>query len=216
MPDDSVKKPTKKRGTPKGSKKKTTTPKDKPKKEKQQFETKLGETKPEKPTEKEPKAKAAKKKESTEVTALTTRTISVESFTQKRGSEVIFRREMGEPEFFLHKKQLSPPRPVLSKDEEEAISQKVQIPTNLTPKYTPEHMLSPEFSGLSNYERGVEDHKQELEEKLRRLKQNPDASENQIKLLENELSSLDYLFENFNIGMNVFRTAKGGRSKLKA
>ena len=216
MPDDSIEKPKKKRGRPKGSTSKSTTPKDEPKEEKKQFETKLGETKPEKPTKKEPEAKTSKKQKSTEVTALTPRTISLESFTHKRGNEVIFRREMGEPEFFLHKNQLSSPRPILSKDEEEEISQQVQIPHDQTPKYTPEHMLSPEFSGLSNYERGVKDHKQELEEKLRHLKQNPDDNENRIKQLENELSSLDYLFENFNIGMNVFRTAKGGRSKLKA
>jgi colicin import membrane protein len=123
---------------------------------------------------------------------------------------------MGEPEFFLHKNQLTPPRPVLSKDEEEEISQKVQIPTNQIPEYNPEHMLSPEFSGLSNYERGVKDNKQELEDKLQHLKQNPQGNENQIKLLEDELNSLDYLYENYNIGMNVFRTAKGGRKKLKA
>lgn len=201
--------PKKKRGRPKSSKSKSTKPKAEPKEEKKQFETKLGETKP--------KAKAPKKEKSTAVATITPpRVVTVDSFTHKRGNEVIFRREMGEPEFFLHKNQLTPPRPILSKDEEEEISQKVQIPHDQTPKYTPEHMLSPEFSGLSNYERGVEDHKQELEEKLRRLKQNPDASENQIKQLEDELSSLDYLFENFNIGMNVFRTAKGGRSKLKA
>ncbi len=123
---------------------------------------------------------------------------------------------MGEPEFFLYKNQLAPPRPVLSPDEEKEISEKVQIPTNQIPKYEPERMLSPEFSGLSNYERGVEDHKQELEEKLQRLKQNPEENEQEIKLVEEELTSLDYLYENYNIGMNVFRTAKGGRKKLKA
>lgn len=213
---DSAEKPKKKRGRPKGSKKKSTTPKAESKEEKQQFETKLGETKPEKPMEKKPEAKATKKEESTSVVLTPPRTITVDSFTNKRGSEVIFRREMGEPEFFLHKNELAPPRPVLTKDEEEEISQKVQIPQDQTPKYNPEHILSPEFSGLSNYERGVEEHKQELEEKLRSLKQNPDINENQIKQLEDELNSLDYLYENFNIGMNVFRTAKGGRSKLKA
>ena len=216
LSEDSAEKPKKKRGRPKGSKNKSTKPKDAPKEEKQQFETKLGETTPEKPTEKKPEPTPAKKQESTSVTIAPPRKISIESFTQKRGSEVIFRREMGEPEFFLYKNQLAPPRPILSKDEEEEISQKVQIPQDQTPKYNPEHMLSPEFSGLSNYERGVEDNKQELEEKLRRLKQNPDENENQIKQLEDEIRSIDYLYENYNLGMNVFRTAKGGRSKLKS
>ncbi|HET6517421.1 MAG TPA: hypothetical protein VFG25_04275 [Nitrosopumilaceae archaeon] len=214
LSDDSAEKPKKKRGRPKGSKNKSAKTKDESK-EKQEFENKLGETKPEKPKEKEPEANTPKKEESTKVVLSPPRTISADSFTNKRGSEVIFRREMGEPEFFLHKNQLVPPKPVLSPDEEQEISRKVQIPTDQTPKYEPEHMLSPEFNGLSNYERGVENHKQELEEELRQLKQNPDANESRIKQLEDEIRSIDYLFENYNLGMNVFRTAKGGRSKIK-
>lgn len=214
LSDDSAEKPKKKRGRPKGSKNKSAKTKDESK-EKQEFENKLGETKPEKPKEKEPEANTPKKEESTKVVLSPPRTISADSFTNKRGSEVIFRREMGEPEFFLHKNQLVPPRPVLSPDEEQEISRKVQVPTDQTPKYEPEHMLSPEFSGLSNYERGVENHKQELEEELRQLKQNPDANESRIKQVEDEIRSIDYLFENYNLGMNVFRTAKGGRSKIK-
>ena len=35
-------------------------------------------------------------------------------FTNKRLSEQIFRREMGEPEFFLRKHELAPPRPILT------------------------------------------------------------------------------------------------------
>lgn len=215
LSDDPAEKPKKKRGRPKGSKNKSAKTKDELK-EKQEFENKLGETKPEKPKEKEPEAKVPKKEESTKVVLSPPRTISADSFTNKRGSEVIFRREMGEPEFFLHKNQLVPPKPVLSPDEEQEISRKVQVPTDQTPKYEPEHVLSPEFSGLSNYERGVENHKQELEEKLRQLKQNPEENENQIKQLEDQIRSIDYLYENYNLGMNVFRTAKGGRSKIKA
>ncbi len=211
LSEDSAEPPKKKRGRPKGSKNKPKTKEEKPKAEKQEFETELGETKPE-----ESKAETPKKEESTEVATITPRVVTPDSFTYKRGNDVIFRREMGEPEFFLYKNQLAPPRPVLSPDEEKEISEKVQIPTNQIPKYEPERMLSPEFSGLSNYERGVEDHKQELEEKLQRLKQNPEENEQEIKLVEEELTSLDYLYENYNIGMNVFRTAKGGRKKLKA
>ena len=215
LSDDSAEKPKKKRGRPKGSKNKSAKTKDESK-EKQEFETKLGETKPEEPKEKESEAKPPKKEESTKVVLSPPRTISADAFTNKRGNEVIFRREMGEPEFFLHKHELAPPRPVLSPDEEQEISRKVQVPTDQTPKYEPKYVLSPEFSGLSNYERGVETHKQELEEKLRQLKQNPDENENQIKQLEDEINSIDYLYENYNLGMNVFRTAKGGRSKIKA
>ena len=213
LSDESAEKPKKKRGRPKGSKNKSAKTKDEPK-ESQEFETKLGETKPDKPEEKV--EKKTPKEESTKVVLSPPRIISADTFTHKRGSEVIFRREMGEPEFFLHKHELAPPKPVLSPDEEQEISRKVQVPTDQTPKYEPQYVLSPEFSGLSNYERGVQSHKQELEEKLRQLKQNPDENENQIKQLEDEIRSIDYLYENYNLGMNVFRTAKGGRKKVKA
>ena len=199
---DSAKKPKKKRGRPKGSQSKPTKPK--------------AETKLEKQTEKEPKASAPKKKEPTQVSTslVPGRLLSLDSFTDKYTQNRIFRREMDEPEFFLHKKERASLRTILSKDDEEEISRKVQIPIDQTPKYVPEHMLSPEFGGLTSYERGIEEHKQELEEKLRRLKENPDAGPIQIEQTEKELRSLDYLYENYNIGMNVFRTAKGGRSKL--
>jgi len=201
---DSAEKPKKKSGRPKGSKSKPTKPKAK--------------TKPKKQTEKEPKASAPKKKEPTQVSTslVPGRLPSPDSFTDKYTQNRIFRREMDEPEFFLNKKERVSIRPILSKDDEEEISRKVQIPIDQTPKYVPEHMLSPEFGGLTSYERGIGDHKQELEEKLRRLKENPDASAIQIEQTEKELRSLDYLYENYNIGMNVFRTAKGGRSKLHA
>ena len=199
---DSAKKPKKKRGRPKGSTSKPTKPK---------TETKL-----EKQTEKEPKASAPKKKEPTQVSTslVPGRLPSLDSFTDKYTKNRIFRREMDEPEFFLHKKERASLQTILSKDDEEEISRKVQIPIDQTPKYAPEHMLSPEFGGLTSYERGIEEHKQELEEKLRRLKENPDAGPIQIEQTEKELRALDYLYENYNIGMNVFRTAKGGRSKL--
>ena len=51
LSEDSAKPPKKKRGRPKGSKNKPKTTKAEPQEEKQQFETKLGETKPEEPKE---------------------------------------------------------------------------------------------------------------------------------------------------------------------
>ncbi len=201
---DSAEKPKKKRARPKGSKSKPTKPKAK--------------TKPKKQTEKVPKVSVPKKKEPTQVSTslVPGRLPSLDAFTDKYTQNRIFRREMDEPEFFLHKNERASLRPILTKDDEEEISRKVQIPIDQTPKYAPEHMLSPEFGGLTSYERGIEEHKQELEEKLRRLKENPDAGPIQIEQTEKELRSLDYLYENYNIGMNVFRTAKGGRSKLHA
>lgn len=133
------------------------------------------------------------------------------TFTNKRAQEVIFRRELGEPEFWLPKEKLTPPRPILTPEEEEVISRRVEIPIDNTPQYQPQHMLSPEFNGTSNYERGVADFRHELEEKLQNLKSNPNATEKQITQTQEDLKTLDYLYENFYQGMNVFRTAKGGR-----
>ena len=138
-----------------------------------------------------------------------------DSFTNKRGAEQIFRREMGEPEFWLDKLGRAPKRPILSQDEEQEISRQVEIPTDQTPKYLPEHMLSPEFDGTSNYEIGIKNQRDEIQQRLQRLQGDPNSSEQEIKQAEEDLKTLDYLFENFYIGMNVFRTAKGGRAKLR-
>ncbi len=137
-----------------------------------------------------------------------------DSFTNKRFQEQIFRREMGEPEFFLRKHELAPPRPILTAEEEEEISRRVEIPMDQTPKYVPELMLSPEYHGTSNYESGVASFRDEIEERLAKLQKDPDASKQEIHQAEEDLKTIDYLFENFNLGMNVFRTAKGGRNKF--
>ena len=137
-----------------------------------------------------------------------------DSFTNKRFVEQIFRREMGEPEFFLRKDQLAPPRPILTPEEQDEISRRVEIPTDQTPKYEPQHMLSPEYHGESNYESGIESFRDEIEERLAKLQKDPNASKQELHQAEEDLKTVDYLFENYNLGMNVFRTAKGGRSKL--
>ena len=137
------------------------------------------------------------------------------AYTNKRGAERIFRREKGEPEFFLYKKDLKPTRPVLTEDEEKEISRKVEIPTDQTPQYTPERMLSPEYAGISNYEIGVKNQKEELEQRLARLKNDPNSSSQEINQAEEDLKTLDYLYENYHLGMNIFRTAKGGRDKVE-
>ena len=94
------------------------------------------------------------------------------AFTFKRQGEEIFRREMGEPEFFLHKKDRFP-RPILSAEEQEALTRQAEIPKDQTPAYVPENILSPEYEGLSNYERGVGDFLEEARQKLESLKNNP-------------------------------------------
>ena len=135
-------------------------------------------------------------------------------FTNQRKGEEIFRREMGEPEFFLAKKDRFP-RPILTSEEQDELTRKAEIPTDNTPKYTPQHVMSPEFGGMSNYESGVGKFLEETKQKLKNLKNDPHASKNDIVSTQQELEYLESLYENYFIGMNVFRTAQGGRNKLK-
>ena len=137
------------------------------------------------------------------------------NFTFKRKGEEIFRREMGEPEFWLDKKDRFP-RPILSADEQESITRKAEIPHDQTPEYIPEHVLSPEYAGVSNYEQGVNSFLDELKNKLTKLKNDPESTEKEILATKREITYLESIHENFYIGMNVFRTAKGGRDKIKA
>lgn len=138
-----------------------------------------------------------------------------QTFTNKRGQEQIFRREMGEPEFFRYKKDLVPTTPILTEDDIKEISKRVETPTDQIPPYKPEHILSPELGGISNYESGISDLREETEQKLEQLRNDPDATIQEIQRVEEDLKTLDYLYQNYYIGMNVFRTAKGGRDKLR-
>ncbi|MBM2851948.1 MAG: hypothetical protein HW420_495 [Candidatus Nitrosotenuis sp.] len=140
---------------------------------------------------------------------------SGESYTNKRNQERIFRREMDEPEFFHTKKDLVPPRPILTEEEQEEISRSVEIPSDQTPAYNPKFILSPEFGGTSNYESGITELVEESRQRLNRLKNDPFAIADDIIRAEQDLEYLDSLYQNFYFGMNVFRTAKGGRDKLR-
>jgi len=135
--------------------------------------------------------------------------------TFKREGEEIFRREMGEPEFWLEKKDRFP-RPILSDEEQESITRKAEMYKDETPNYIPEHVLSPEFAGVSNYEHAVDEFLVETKQILEKLKADPEATEKQIKNAKHDITYLESLHENFFIGMNVFRTAKGGRDNIKS
>ena len=135
-------------------------------------------------------------------------------FSNKRKQERIFRREMGEPEFFLMDRDI-PIIPILTGDEIEDISRKVQTPKDQTPKYDPKNILSPEFGGTTNYETGITDLIEEAKQKLDRLLNDPEATKQEIELAKLDLKKLNYLYDNYNMGMNVFRTAKGGRDTLR-
>jgi hypothetical protein len=67
----------------------------------------------------------------------------------------------------------------------------------------------------SEYEHNVGKLLSEKRERLEQLKKNPDASPSEIKMLSLEIESLQSLFENYNLGMNVFRRAQGGRAGLR-
>ena len=136
-------------------------------------------------------------------------------YTFKRQGEEIFRRDMGEPEFWLEKEDRFP-RPILSADEQESITRQAETPHDQTPAYNPQHVLSPEFGGVSNYERGVDSFLDELKAKLVKQKSDPESTEKEILATENEITYLESIHENYYIGMNVFRTAKGGRNKISA
>jgi len=108
-----------------------------------------------------------------------------------------------------------PVKPILTGDEIEEIARRVQDPKDQAPKYNPEHILSPEFGGTTNYESGITDLIEEAKQKLDRLLNDPEATQQEIELAKLDLKKLNYLYDNYNLGMNVFRTAKGGRNTLR-
>jgi len=56
---------------------------------------------------------------------------------------------------------------------------------------------------------------EEAKQKLDKLLNDPEATKQEIELAELDLKKLNYLYDNYNMGMNVFRTAKGGRDTLR-
>ena len=161
------------------------------------------------------KAVAEAEKEYTAIAKSTQISAAGKPLTNKRNQERIFRREMGEPEFFRYKKDLIPKRIMLSEEEQEEISKKVEIPVDATPRYMPKHILSVEYGGTSNYESGIADLVATTKQKLANLKNDPDAIPEDITRTEQELEYLDSLYESFYYSMNVFRTAQNGRAKLE-
>lgn len=147
--------------------------------------------------------------------ASTKASAAAKPLTNKRNEERIFRREMGEPEFFRSKKDLAPKRPILTEEEQEEISRKVEeFPVDATPQYKPQHVLSPEYAGTSNYESAISDLVAQAKTRLANLQNDPDASIEEISRTEKELEYLDSLNDSFFYGMNVFRTAQKGRAKI--
>ena len=138
-----------------------------------------------------------------------------QDYTFQRKSEEIFRRDMGEPEFWLDKKDRFTV-PILSQEQQDELTRKAEIPVDNTPQYNPENILSPEYGGVSNYESGIGNFLEETRTKLAKLKKDPNATRKEIIDAEKNLAYLESLHENYYLGMNVFRTAKGGRRKINA
>ena len=64
----------------------------------------------------------------------------------------------------------------------------------------------------SEYEKNVTKLIQEKLDKLEYLKKAENWDNSQVLRLVNEIETLESLFENYNLGMNYFRRAIGGRS----
>ena len=67
----------------------------------------------------------------------------------------------------------------------------------------------------SEYEQNVGKLLAKKKERLDELVKNPEQKAGEIAMLSTELETLLSLFENYNLGMNVFRRAQGGRSSLR-
>jgi hypothetical protein len=67
----------------------------------------------------------------------------------------------------------------------------------------------------SEYEQNVGKLLAKKKEKIEDLMKNPEQNRGEIAMLSTEVETLQSLFENYNLGMNVFRRAQGGRSGLR-
>jgi hypothetical protein len=67
----------------------------------------------------------------------------------------------------------------------------------------------------SEYERNVGKLIEEKNLKLEQLKNSQEISLTDIQKLQGEIESLQSLFDNYNLGMNYFRRARGGRSGIR-
>jgi colicin import membrane protein len=67
----------------------------------------------------------------------------------------------------------------------------------------------------SEYEQNVGKLLAKKKERLDELMKNPGQKAGEIAMLSTEVETLQSLFENYNLGMNVFRRAQGGRSSLR-
>jgi hypothetical protein len=67
----------------------------------------------------------------------------------------------------------------------------------------------------SEYEHNVGKLISKKKEMLNKLMKTRDNKDYEVRSLINEIEALESLFTNYNLGMNVFRRAQGGRSFIE-
>ncbi|HKQ21063.1 MAG TPA: hypothetical protein VJS91_03405 [Nitrososphaeraceae archaeon] len=67
----------------------------------------------------------------------------------------------------------------------------------------------------SEYEQNVGKLLTEKTERYDKLKKDPNVSKSELESLLSEIETLESLYDNYNLGMNYFRRAKGGRAGLR-
>lgn len=67
----------------------------------------------------------------------------------------------------------------------------------------------------SEYEQNVGKLIAEKTEKYESMKNDPNVIESELESLLSEIETLEALYENYNLGMNYFRRARGGRAGLR-
>jgi hypothetical protein len=67
----------------------------------------------------------------------------------------------------------------------------------------------------SEYEQNVGKLLSEKIKKYELMKNDANVPKNALESLQSEIESLESLYDNYNLGMNYFRRAKGGRSGLR-
>ncbi len=67
----------------------------------------------------------------------------------------------------------------------------------------------------SEYEQNVGKLLTEKIERYDKLNNDPNVSKTELESLLSEIETLESLYDNYNLGMNYFRRAKGGRAGLR-
>jgi colicin import membrane protein len=67
----------------------------------------------------------------------------------------------------------------------------------------------------SEYEQNVGKLIAEKTERYESIKNDPKVTKSELESILSEIETLESLYENYNLGMNYFRRAKGGRAGLR-